>query len=123
MYADDTVVYTSGNNVTDIAYDSQSIFNNIISWCDNNRLTINEKKTKSTVFNNNGNEGITSICYKQQPLEYVKSYKYLCVNICDDLTMDTYVKNVYKNANYKVYVLQNREIYNRTCSGYDIKAN
>ena len=40
--------------------------------------------------------------FKDQHLENVKHYKYLRVDICDDLNMDTYIRNVYKKANYKV---------------------
>ena len=51
MYADDTVVFTSGSDEAKVTRDVQSLFNHIISWCDANKLTINEKKTKITVFN------------------------------------------------------------------------
>ena len=83
---------------------SQSNFDNIIKWCEINKLTINEKKTKITIFNVNNDVSADNIVYKTRPLEQVKSYKYLGVNICDDLNMDTYVNNVYKKVNYKVYM-------------------
>ena len=104
MYADDTVVCTKGNNLTDVVQESQELFNNIILWCEINRLTINEKKTKTCSFNNSDLDNSSSITYKQNPLENVNTYKYLGVDICEDLNMDTYVKNVYKKVNYKVYM-------------------
>ena len=104
MYADDTVVHTTGNDITDIIRESQVLFDNIISWCETNKLTVNEKKTKTTVFNNKDNRNMTNINYKTQPLENVKSYKFLGVDICEDLNMDTYVKSVYKKVNFKVYM-------------------
>ena len=104
MYADDTVVHTTGNDITDIIRESQVLFDNIISWCETNKLTINENKTKTTIFNNKDNRNMTNINYKTQPLENVKSYKYLGVDICEDLNMDTYVKSVYKKVNFKVYM-------------------
>ena len=39
-----------------------------------------------------------------QTLEKVESYKYLGVDITSDLNMNPYVNNVYKKANYKVYM-------------------
>ena len=75
MYADDTVVNKKGTNPsTLISCMNQSLFNNIIPWCEINRLTIHEKKTKTTIFNNSDNECPINIYYKQQPLEYVKTY-------------------------------------------------
>ena len=44
------------------------------------------------------------ITYNNHPLENVRSYKYLGVDICEDLSMDNFVKNVYKKVNYKVYM-------------------
>ena len=56
------------------------------------------------MFNSKVDDDPVTVFYKQQTLEYVKSYKYLGVDICDDLAMDNYVKNVYKKANYKVHM-------------------
>ena len=104
MYADDTVLYVTSNNLSNVAQESQLLLNNIISWCETNRLTINEKKTKITIFNDNDDHNHIDISYKTTPLEIVKTYKYLGVDICDDLHMDTYVRNVYNKVNYKVYM-------------------
>ena len=56
------------------------------------------KKRQTTIFNNKANRNMTNINYKTQPLENVKSYKYLGVDICEDLNMDTYVNSVYNTA-------------------------
>ena len=104
MYADDTVVTTRGNNIIDVTNESHPLFDQIIKWCELNKLTINEKKTKTTTFNYNETSHVKNVFYKKQPLENVKSYKYLGVDICDDLNMYTYVKNVYKKVNFKVYM-------------------
>ena len=50
MYADDTVVFTMGSDIHRVVRDLQSQFDYIIDWCELNKLTINEKKTKSTIF-------------------------------------------------------------------------
>ena len=110
MYADDTVVFTSGNNFHSTLSDSQSRFD-IISWCELNKLTINERKTKTTFFNSKSDDVLEKITFKGEPLENVKSYKYLGVDICDDLNMDIYVKNVYRKINYKVYMFSKIRSY------------
>ena len=91
MYADDTVVFTSGSDEAKVTRDVQSLFNHVISWCDANKLTINEKKTKKTVFNNKDDLYTDHIVFKNKPLEPVRNYRYLGVDICDDLNMDTFV--------------------------------
>ena len=106
MYADDTVIFTSGKKIADAVDESQIIFDQVVSWCDQNKLTIkniNEKKTKNTIFNTDS-ESTKLVTFKDQPLEYVNSYKYLGVDICDDLSWDSFVKNVYRKANYSAYV-------------------
>ena len=50
MYADDTVVYISHSNL-DLAIPLiQSDLNRVYTWCNNNKLTINCKKTKVFLF-------------------------------------------------------------------------
>ena len=120
MYADDTVVFTSGNDISGIGTESQRQFDNIISCCELNRLTINEKKTKTTISNNNNNDFYQSITFKDQPLENIRTYKYLGVVICDDLNTDTYVNDVYKKVNNKVYVYKHSKVYHHICSNNDI---
>ena len=103
MYADDTVAFTSGKNSGEVNRLSQKSLNRIISWCDSNKLTINENKTKVCLFNNKGYSDNDILC-KGKPLERVNSYKYLGVDVAFDLNSDEYVKNVYKKVNYKVYM-------------------
>ena len=103
MYADNTVVFASGKNLGEVNRLSQNSFNRIISWCNLNKLTINENKTKFSLFNNKGQDGDVILC-KGKPLEIVNSYKYLGVDVTSDFNFDEYVKNVYKKVNYKVYM-------------------
>ena len=106
MYADDTVIFASDRDPNKTKQTVQKLFDKIIAWCDLNRLTVNEKKTKITFFNHNRTVYPTGrdILCKQKPLEEVSTYKYLGVDIAADLSFDEYVKNVYKKVNYKVYM-------------------
>ena len=40
QYADDTVLYTSGNNLEDISQKLQTDLSTLVQWCDMNQLTI-----------------------------------------------------------------------------------
>ena len=50
LYADDTVLYHSGNNVEDVTLAMQTSLNHFSRWCKVNKLTINTKKTKLMAF-------------------------------------------------------------------------
>ena len=63
-----------------------------------------KKRLSPQFFNYNGMDYVRHIFFKNQPLEYAKNYKYLGVDICEDLSMDIFVKNVHKKANFTVYM-------------------
>ena len=50
QYADDTVLYTSGKSLVEITETLQTDLNMLVSWCDENMLTINAKKTKTMLY-------------------------------------------------------------------------
>ena len=106
MYADDTVIYNSSETAENSLKHQQQVLSTVLEWCNYNKLTINENKTKYSFFNNRSNTVDPSIklqC-KHHTLERVNSYKYLGVDVTDDLDMNMYVNSIYKKANYKVYM-------------------
>ena len=104
MYADDTVIYTSSDTVEEASKEQEAKLSSVVEWCNKNKLTINELKTKYTNFNDKTGNNKLEIKCKNNILEKVGSYKYLGIDISHDLTIDEYVQNVYKKANYKVYM-------------------
>ena len=82
LYADDTVLYYSANEIDDVVACVQNDLSSLSNWCNRNRLTINCKKTKYCLY------GMRSIIKKSKKLdtiislnntvlEKVCSYKYL----------------------------------------------
>ena len=49
QYADDTVLFTSGHNLLEISECLQNDLNLLVTWCDDNQLTINAKKNLDNV--------------------------------------------------------------------------
>ena len=113
MYADDTVIFTSSDTLEFVLKDQNEKISKIVDWCNLNKLTINETKTKYTVFNNNNasSNTTTEIKCKGHTLEKVDSYRYLGVDIASDLNMNEYVNNAYKRANNKVYMFSKMRKY------------
>ena len=50
QYADDTVLYASGENEADIAVNLNFDLGRLTKWCRENKLHINSKKTKYLTF-------------------------------------------------------------------------
>ena len=105
MYADDTVLIASDNDVESVTSTLQTNIDTISSWCQINKLTINESKTKYCLFNHKKDTQSFAPMCNGQPLGLVQSYKYLGVDITSDLGMDDYVSNVYRKASYKIHML------------------
>lgn len=55
LYADDTVLYTTGKNIADIQGKLQRYLDITIHWTNLNKLTINSAKTKTMLFNRTAN--------------------------------------------------------------------
>ena len=95
LYADDIVIFKSLR--PDIIENDLSCFKrdieNVYTWCMDNELTINIKKTKLQFFPKNRNldchlfENTHDIKIDGINLEYVSSFKYLGVEIDRNLTM------------------------------------
>ena len=52
MYADDCILFRSGNNWTRMVNPVQSDLNNVHKWCERNKLKLNTAKSKTLLFGN-----------------------------------------------------------------------
>ena len=52
MYADDTVLYVTGEDSKIATMSLQADLNRLVNWCKANKLSLNAKKTKQMVFGN-----------------------------------------------------------------------
>ena len=53
FYVDDTVIFSTHSNLRLAHFEVQQELTNVLSWCNQNRLTINTKKTKVMNFSTN----------------------------------------------------------------------
>ena len=107
LYADDTVLYISGQ-VENISDSVNTDLVNFKNWCNQNKLTINVKKTKCVFF------GLKSqvkhidtheICIDNKLIDRVSSYKYLGVTLDATLNYNAHLKNCISLASHKVFLL------------------
>ena len=107
LYADDTVIYTSGNLdlCTQRITEDLSLFK---LWCNRNKLTLNVKKTKYTIF---GLKSKTkrifdhSLFIDNIKIDRVHSYKYLGITLDMNLSFNRHLENLIKTISYKALLL------------------
>ena len=71
LYADDTILLAESPEQLQVA------LNGMFDYCTDNKLCINEKKTKCMVFSKGKIRNLPSFTYNNEHLEVVHSYSYL----------------------------------------------
>ncbi len=105
-FADDTVVLGLINNNDEAAYLDE--VERITSWCQDNGLSLNVSKTKELIvdFRKRQQRPYTPLMISGTPVERVSSFKYLDVNISEDLTWTTHIQTQVKKARQRLYHLR-----------------
>ena len=97
LYADDTVI------LHDDVHILQDNLNVIVSWCNENQLTINTKKSQWMRLNICTDQiDPLAIKISNNNLERVKEYKYLGVHVDCQLNFQHHNKLLTRNVNYKI---------------------
>ena len=108
LYADDTVIYVTGENKEAATRKLQPALNQFSLWCKANKLTLNASKTKLVVFGTRykvkkAREAVVKI--GDTPLQVVPSYKYLGFVLDSTLSFNCHVKAVSAMVTYKANLL------------------
>ncbi len=80
----------------------------LTSWCQDNCLSLNVSKTKELIvdFRKRQQQPYTPLMISGTPVERVSSFKYLGVNISEDLTWTTHTQTQVKKARQRLYHLR-----------------
>ena len=105
LYADDMLIMTSHKNLEIMLYDLQNHLDKICMWCTQNKLTINEVKTKYMIVSNVNVTPIQNISIGSKNLGRVSQYEYLGMIIHEKLSMDVQLETMYKKANKKLGIM------------------
>ena len=108
LYADDTALYISNNNLDTIEVDMQLDLNNFVKWCNQNALTVNVKKTKYVLYGTSHmlrrarsltlKMGSDNLCR-----EHV--YKYLGIYLDSTLNFNKHIDYIRKITSHKIVIL------------------
>ena len=113
LYADDLAIVVHGKSVDVLKQLLQADLDSIGSWCANNYLTVNTKKTQVLwCFPNryppNLDDCVLTLCHN--PLKLVKEFNYLGVIIDSDLSLKSQCKKVRSMSYSRYYQLCNIKI-------------
>ncbi len=105
-FADDTVVLGLISNNDETAYLDE--VERLTSWCQDSCLSLNMSKTKELIvdFQKKEQRPYTLLMISATPVERVSSFKYLGVNISEDLTWTTHIQTQVKKARQRLYHLR-----------------
>ena len=97
LYADDSMLYASGNNILEVQQKLQQCVKNISLWYKINRLKINIGKIKVMLIGSKAqlkslNVDNFILSYDDTPLELVENAKYLGMSIICDISWDFHVR-------------------------------
>ena len=104
IFADDVVIYVTGKDVTEVNSKLQENLNQINQWYTNNRLRINNDKTKVMLLKSKSCSEL-NIVVEGKKLEQVNVIKYLGLTIDDRLKWNSHVNNLCKSVAFKVHFL------------------
>ncbi len=104
-FADDVVLGLISNN-DETAYLDE--VERLTSWCQDNCLSLNMSKTKELIvdFRKRHLLPYTPLMISGTPVERVSSFKYIGVNISEDLTWTTHIQTQVKKARQRLYHLR-----------------
>ena len=138
LFADDTSLTMSGNNLHNLVNSSKIQFEKLLDWCYSNKLCLNSDKTNYMIFHTKNKmiqEEFNCIEVGGMKLEKVSSVKYIGVCIDDMLKWNDHVNYVCKSLmkyfgifnNIKHYVTSKiaRQLYfsfvfSRICYGIEV---
>ena len=105
-FADDTAVVGLISNNNEEAYLQE--INQLVTWCQGNRLELNVSKTKELIvdFSRKQQRNYTPISIAGTEVERVDCFKYLGVHITEDLTWARHTNSLVKKARQRLYHLR-----------------
>ena len=109
LYADDTVLYTANENFNKSVNLMQQDINALSNWCNVNGIMANTDKTKVMVYGSSSklqNTPDFELKFDQIPLQKVLSYKYLGLNLDNQLKFNIHVNRLVASVSSKLKQFQ-----------------
>ena len=115
MYADDCILYTSGNEWNRLSQKIQPELDNIYEWCNFNRLRLNIDKSKTLVFGSRSKlqkiDHGRRLMLGPRPLIFTDKYKYLGVTLDCEMSLTSFLADRKKIVLQKLFNLRKLRYY------------
>ena len=105
MYADDTLLVSKASTMSLVIEKAQKALDEMIFWCEENKLTINREKTKFMLIKHTKVTGEAQINIGNYKIGTVSTYEYLGMILDDKLSMNDYLDKMWKTANAKIGIM------------------
>ena len=109
LYADDTILYKSSDNIDDLQHTLNNELTHIFNWSNENKLLLNSEKTKCMLFTTSAHPQF-KLTLNSSEIEKVKEFKFLGLWLQDNLKFKKHVSELCKaisRANGTIYSLKN----------------
>ena len=109
-YADDALIYVSGNDIKEVEAKLQNCIDEVEYWYTENKLKVNINKTEVMIFGTTQKlcRITDDICIKfgQEQLRVVKHFKYLGVLLEGGLSWNDHCQSIVSKAGYKLHLMR-----------------
>lgn len=113
LYADDVLIYCTGNGITDLKENLQSSLDGIKEWYDNNRLLVNASKSNTMLvcsrqklrWLEGHDSNLLNVHVGDDVVPDVKVIDYLGLKVDQNLLWNDYVVKLCKELNSKIALL------------------
>ena len=105
MYADDTCIYASGKNETEIADKLNNALSNINNWANRWLVTFNPNKTESVCFSRKRSNNKPPLLMNNTPIKDVKEHKHLGVVLQSNAKWKTQVESIITKCQKRLNIL------------------
>lgn len=105
MFADDTNIFCSGDNIVELCDNVSSELTNLEKWFALNKLSLNLTKTNFMVFSNRKKQNDVTVSINNCKLDRVTNVKFLGVTIDEKLNWKEHISKIKGKLSKCIYVL------------------
>jgi hypothetical protein len=123
IYADDTMLYCTGDNITAITSQMNDALKAIDNWATTWGMTFNHSKTSALFISRTRLP--QDIFFANHRIEYVSSHKHLGFTISNDLRLTPHIDSICRKASSEIFLLKrlstictNQDILTRTYKSF-----
>ena len=110
MFADDCVMYMTGNNCNNVHAIIQAELDAFVNWFNMNGLKLNTSKTKAMIISTHARlknlDLVPEFKINNKSVQYVKQYNYLGVILDNEMSLCPLLKNIKKRVNNRMFQLR-----------------